>query len=646
MSAIAGICSLRGAPVRRDVLQGLSQALLPMGPDGERFFTTASLGMVFRPFHTDAQSRRTTQPLRGHDGLVVAFDGRIDNERELRAAMGVAGREAESGPGLVLEAYRRWELDAFARVIGDFALALWDADRQRLVLATDAMGRRPLYYLRTADQVMWASLCRPLLRAGGLEPRVDEGYVADYLANRASHDSPFQGIGLLPGGHLLLAGPDGVQLRRYWAPDPAAEIRYRTDAEYQEHFTALFREAVACRMRAEGAVVCELSGGVDSSTITCMADRLVREGAAAAPGMHTVSFVFDHAASSDERRYIAQVEARLGRTGIHISEDDAPLLQPLPEGLAPDTPGNRVLFLARQDQLIRRMREMGARVVLSGIGGDQMFWSQPVPGQPLADLLVQGRLVRMLRECSAWSRAAGGLPWLKTLWMGGVRPLLPRRALAALEPDARAGEWLHPEFVKRTGFRERMLPPADDAGFRLPSRATQWGFLRRTMRPFALERWSGEGYLDARYPYLDRRLVEFALAIPLEQALRPGESRSLVRRSLRGLVPPAVLERRTKTGPAEALNRALIREWPWLSALFREARVAELGFVKGDAFRAALHRARHGMASNQSQLLKTISLELWLRTLDDRPRSGDTPPPDGRHTIHHGGTYEGAVHHP
>jgi asparagine synthase (glutamine-hydrolysing) len=645
MSAIGGMYSMDGAPAERETLRELSRALRPMGPDGEEFFAAAGVGMVYRPFHTDAASRGEVQPVSAGDGLVLAFDGRIDNEGELRGLLGLAAEPGLRGPALMLAVFRRWGADGFARVIGDFALALWDGSRKRLVLATDGMGRRPLYYLHTPGRVYWASMCRPLLQAGGIAPEIDDGYVADYLANRVPSGSPFRGIGQVPGGHVLEAGAEGAEVRRYWAPDVNAEIRYRTDREYEEHFAELFREAVACRLKADGPVTCELSGGVDSSTIVCMADRLVREGAAETPGIRTASFVFDHSASSDERRYIRMIEEHLGRAGLHINEETGPLLQPLNPGLVPDTPSNRLLFMARQDHLNREMTAMGSRVVLSGIGGDQLFFSQPSPGQPLADLLVQGRVVEALRTCGAWSHAAGGLPYLKTLWMGGIRPLLPRRLDAALQPAWQMAEWLDPAFVRRTGFRERMLRRGDDVGFRLPSRAEQWGLLRRTMRMFALERWSGEGYLDARYPYLDRRIVQFALSVPLEQAVRPGESRSLVRRGQKGHGPPAVLERRTKSGPGEAMNRALIHEWPRLSQVLKDPRVVAHGFVDGDAFRTALTRARHGMTSNSSQLLKTLSLELWLRTLDTCSHSGSNAPPDERQPFRQGSNHAQADLH-
>jgi asparagine synthase (glutamine-hydrolysing) len=609
-----------------------------MGPDDEQFAYSASIGMSYRPFHTDRESRLTAQPIVTSDGYMLSFEGRLDNAGEMRRSLREHATADSRSVDLVIAAYRRWGIEAFARLIGDFALALWDAGDQCLFLCTDALGRRPLYYHVTPEYVFWSSRSRPLLDATGLHRELDEEYIADFLTNRPSARSPFTGIELVSGGHVLVANRAKAALKRYWSFDPGRRITYRSDEDYENHFTELFREAVACRMRAERPVFCELSGGVDSSSIVCVADRLSRSGEVETPGIHTVSFVFDGSATSDERPYIEAVEKHINRPGLHISEEQCPLLKPLPDLFAPDLPTPRLCFLAREDRLAREMQKLESRVLLSGIGGDQMFWSQPPDGLPLADLLVRGHMVELFRSCAEWSRLLRS-PFLKTLWVGACQPLLPRRWDALTRQGNPLPNWVNESFAKRTDLRKRALPVTDDLKFSLPSSSAQYGLILKSMRTYSLERCSSEGYVDARYPYLDRRLIEFALAIPLEQKLRPRESRSIVRRAFRGVLPEAVRQRRTKAGPGEAFSRALIREWSRLAPLLSDPRIAAHGFVDRDAFRTDLHRARHGLAENQVHLIKAISLEFWLRTLEDRPRKGDTVPPGWRRNLHHGGTH-------
>jgi len=253
-----------------------------------------------------------------------------------------------------------------------------------------------------------------------------------------------------------------------------------------------------------------------------------------------------------------------------------------------------------------------------------MFWSTPHPALPLADLIAQGQVVDLFRSCGEWSRALKW-PFVRTLTQGACWALLPRRWQALTRHEARLGEWLDARFAKRTDLPARMLGMVDDLGFRLPSTSIQYRLVRKTFRLHVVEWCSSEGWVDVRYPYLDRRVIEFALAIPLEQCVRPFETRSLVRRALRGILPEPVRTRKTKAGPSEAFCRALVREWGWVSTLLKDPRVAAHGFVDRAAFLRALDRARHGVVTSMVQLLRTVSLEIWLRTLEQSPLPAPSP---------------------
>ena len=631
MSALAGVYARRGAALPIQALARMSREMAWVGPDGEHTACTPPVAMTVRalqvlPGALDAKPHETA------DGSLVSFTGRIDNAPEVWRALGEPHRATPPGL-LALAAYRRWGVEGFGRLVGDFVLALWDARHGRMVLAVDAMGTVPLYYHLGTEHLLWASRCRPLLQAAGLGTELDDEFVANFLANLPSPGSPFRGVSQLLGAHALVVEGDRAELLRYWRPDATRQLRYATDAGYEEHFHEVFDGAVAARMQTAGPVWCELSGGVDSTTILFAAERLMREGKVLAPELRTVSYVFDGATSSDERPYIGMAEKQLGRAGLHISEEEYPILAPLPADYLPDLPSNQICYLARQDRLARAMADDGARVVLSGVGGDQLFWSEPPEALPLADLAAERRVGELLRQCAVWSKALGW-PFLKTLWVGGFFPLLPARWQAKLQRFNPMGEWVDAGFVERMGLDVRILGSRADVDFALPSSAFQYAMIQQTMRIYALERTHPGPYVEARYPYLDRRMVEFSLAIPLEQKVRPTESRSVVRRAFRDRIPERLRRRETKAGPTEAFQRAIIREWPRLSALFTDSRAAAYGYINGPAFVAAMSRVRHGVVVNPAQMHRTISLELWLRTLENGP---DTSPASGENTtsIHH-----------
>jgi asparagine synthase (glutamine-hydrolysing) len=637
MSAIAGIFGRTSTNLDLESLGRVAAGLESVGPDDNRSCCRGPVAMVHRPFFTRQQSPRQRQPLVVDDGTVISFDGRLDATAASRDS---GGQSEWDDASIVLAVYRTHGVRGFSDLIGDFAFSLWDPQAQQVVLCCDALARRPLYYALSNDRLIWSSRARPLAQSGMLNCEIDSNYIADFLGSWTPEGSPFTGIRAVPAGHALCVTRSTARTIRYWAPDPTATIRYKSDREYEDHFLELFKSAVACRLAADAPVWCELSGGVDSASIACCADETLRARGSARSSLRTLSYVYDDARTSDERRFITPIESQLQRGGLHLSERECPILTPLPTEFQPDVPSNGLCFLSRADRVAHEMAATGARVLLNGIGGDQLFWSEAPAGLELADLLASGRFVRLLQVChqlSVEKRTA----FLRMLWSVGVRPLLPRRIQAQTDFDHPLAPWFNRDFVRKTGLGERTLPMRDNLGFMLPTKRAQYGYVRQTMRPFAVEWCSSAGYVDLRYPYMDRRLVDFALALPLEQSVRPGETRSIVRRSLRGIVPDEVRLRTSKGGPNEAFHRALVAQWPWLTRIFAKPLVAEYGFVDYKPLREAMDQARHGRTRSPVQLIRTIALELWLRTLAQHSEAGKaaTAPSGRRHTIQ-GETYE------
>jgi len=263
------------------------------------------------------------------------------------------------------------------------------------------------------------------------------------------------------------------------------------------------------------------------------------------------------------------------------------------------------------------MRGVGARVLLTGHGGDEMLCSNPSPAPELGDLLVQRRLVSLRQSLRAWSKASKK-SYLTLLWRDGVMPLLPTKLQVFLKPVVKLPFWIDEWFITRMNLRARHLGTPDVFGFNLPSGRDQAvGFLS-VMRTVSKASYRARGGIEVSHPYLHRPLVEFLQAIPCEQRVRPGESRSLMRRTLRDLLPEKILKRQGKKGPGEALFRAVARQWPRLHPIFKDARVCANGYMDAAALQAALERARHGCETHSFAMIQTISLEFWLRYLERR----------------------------
>jgi len=618
MSALGGIYYFDNRPVDRGFLLSLGKRLRSHGPDGGSEVASGYVGVVYRAFHTNRESRLEKQPLVSPEGHILAWDGRLDNREEMISLLHHELTGDRTDVAIALAAYLKLGVDFLPRLIGDFALALWDPHTRTLLLARDAVGPRPLYYHANAERIIWSSELMPLLDLAGIELEVNDEYIAGYLTRGPEPElTPYKDIYALRPGHAVIVQDGRLRAQRFWGLGPNCEIRYKTDGEYEEHFRHLFREAVRCRLRVEGPVWGSLSGGLDSSAIVCMADEIIEAGEAQASRLETVSFVYDVATSSDERKFIQAVEEKRGRVGYYLWDEDHPTLASFPNDSRLSFPDFQDCFVDRLNAMCEAMRADGARVLLTGHGGDEMLCSNPSPAPELGDLLVQRRFRCLHRSLKIWS-ATSKKPYLALLWRDGIVPLLPTNLQALFKPVVKLPSWFDERFIARMKLHERHLGIPDVFGFELPSGRDQAiGFLS-VMRAIAKASYRARGGIEVSHPYLHRPLVEYLQAIPFEQRVRPGESRSLMRRALRDLLPEKILQRQGKKGPEEALFRAVAREWPRLQPIFKNARVCAAGYIDAAALHAALDRARHGCETLSFAVIQTISLEFWLRALERR----------------------------
>lgn len=617
MSALAGILNSNGAPVDSTVLDEFERRLATLGPDGGSHIKTTTVGMVFRAHHTDRESRLERQPLVSTAGHLLAWDGRLDNRAELISQLRECVDRSSTDVDIVMKSYLRWGTNFLAHLIGDFAFSLWEPSTRTLLLARDAFGTRPLYYHANPDGISWSSDLGSLLDLAAVPIEVDREYVASYLNSAPDLErTAYRHINAVRPGFGLIARNGHIEQREFWRPDVKREIRYPSDSDYEEQFLELFRDAVRCRLRSDRPVWAELSGGLDSSSIVCMADQIIASGNAQASRLETVSYVYDNSPASDERRFIAQIEAQRGRAGHHFHEDESVGRFFNLNFAAIHRPNPIYRFTARHDWVRMRMQQTGSRVLLSGIAGDNLLWSGAEVSPELADLLVQLKLPSLHRRVRLWSRATRD-SYAGTLWRRAVLPALPTR-FTSQSPTSKL---IDRSFAKQMEFAERSTHESDAWGFKLPSAQAQARMLRSAIRAVASCYYRDRVPTDYRFPFLHRPLVEFLLAIPVDQKLRPRENRSLHRRALRQLLPPAILTRQSKRWSTEALCRTLANHWREVERLFKQPRVCEYGFVDARAFGEAAKRIQHGLQNVNGGLLGVLSVELWLRSLESRKSS-------------------------
>ena len=557
------------------------------------------------------------------DGLhtstkTITFDGRLDNREELQSRLGGSFPPDATDAALALAAYEKWGIDGLAHLVGDWSLAIRDGARKTVVLASDFAGVRPFYYYSDRNRVVWSTGLQSLV--DGLDGAdIDEDYAAGFLVNGAcANRTLYRGIHSPPPGHAVSISADSTKIQQFWKLPIGETIRYRQPSEYEEQLRALFADAVRCRLRSPGPVLAELSGGLDSSSIVCMAHQLVQNGSV--ENRRIVTLSLEHEGSIDTPFYTA-VEKFCGFESIHVDVADHPFLTEAPAGSA--TPGMGQRLHAHNAEIARRI---GAETYLTGKLGDLVMGNLWDNSDQVAGLLRRGRAAEALRQSLAWSKLLRVPIWwvLGKAILSNLPPtLVPSAALPLTDGSNRpraADDSVVPELRKRIehatsgtwfGHAWKQAPPEHRTYFR---GLLEILALRRLQPPEALE------HLLYTHPYAHRPLVVFLSSIPAEIVCGPGEPRRLMRRAFQSILPPELHKRRSKDSFGGVYLDALR---PLARMLLQETRpleVIERGWVEPKSLKKRLELVLHSLDCNESQLCNIVLLELWLRGRNERPR--------------------------
>jgi asparagine synthase (glutamine-hydrolysing) len=632
MNAILGIWNKNGQPVDPTLVERAMGVLAHRGPDRRAIWIDGAVSLS-RSTQSDGSADEGNRMLARctATGLTLAFDGRIDNREALLGVLIDGGRRVQrpvSDEELVLKAYRRWGEGFAERLFGDFALAIWDSTRRRMICARDAMGVRPFYFYEANGCFAFASEIKALLKLPTAPRKLNEARVADHLAGVYEDWSAtfFEGIQRLPPSTLMTVTPTECEQRCYWNPDTANELHLRSDDEYAEAFRDLFAEAVRCRLRGSDPIGSMLSGGLDSSSIACMArDQL--KGAGRGP-LHTFSAIFpslpqEDLRKIDEREWIDAVVESGGIEAHRLRADRCSPWEDLDSIMAHEDEPFFGPNLYMHWGLHRLAKQHGVRILLDGIDGD----STVSHGfEFLADLARRGRWGRMTREARALARRYnGGSSTWKIVWQCGLKPLAPTAAADLwkrahgrdIGVDA-AGAMVEPAFGRRIGLRERWMQLHRDEN-RGSFREQHLRSLRSVVMMDVLEltdRSAAAWGIEPRFPFFDRRLIEFCLSLPFEQKLGQGWTRLVMRRAMKGVLPEKVRWRVMKSNLSPNFLRMLkTRDLPAMNLNGNTRKWKIWEYVNRSVFDAALERSKTGepLRHEDAYLIhKAMIFNRWL----------------------------------
>jgi asparagine synthase (glutamine-hydrolysing) len=619
MCGIAGILREPGQRVDPADLRSLAGALAHRGPDAEGFHADGNLGLAHRRLSILDLTPAGHQPMCNEDGSVwVVYNGQLFDFAPLRDRLEGRGHvfRSRTDTEVLVHLYEEKGCDLLAEVDGMFAFALWDARRRRLLLARDRLGIKPLVYAEGPGGLVFASELRALLALPWMRRDLDELGIVRYLyqASVPGEASVLRGIRKLPPAHRLIAEDGRTRIERYWAlpEDPADGGSFDEAAAQLE---ARLASAVRSHLVADVPVGAFLSGGLDSTAVTRAAARL------AGPALQTFSARFADA-RADEGPHAAEVAAALG-TVHHELALGPELFASLPEVIeAADEPFAVASALALH-RLARFARER-VKVVLTGDGADELLAGYPWRHEPeIGRGSRPGSLLRALGLTAARSlrgSRAGGPSLAAQLASRGLRLLrrpderyaevvdifTPEEMEALVEPAAAD---LAREAWRTNPVRVRYAAGGGDE----VNRRLRADFATTLVDEMLtkVDRMTMAAGLEARVPFLDRGLVEWAFRLPGRHKVR-GPGKRVLRRALAPSFPRAAA--RPKHGFDVPLG-------PWLRGPLRALLLDTLspdavrarGLLRERAVARIVDAHLRGRGDHSRKLFALMALEMWLR---------------------------------
>ncbi len=630
MCGICGIWEYGSSEGRIDLslVERMRDTMTHRGPDdaGAKVFDETRLGLGFRRLSIIDLSPAGNQPMRGCEARRVwlVFNGEIYNHARLREGLEQRGHAYHSltDSETILHLYEERGLDFVNELEGDYAIALWDAEREQLVLARDCLGVKPLYFCHQNGRFIFASEIKAILQHPAVTPEPNEESLYHYLTflTTPAPSTLFSGIQKLPAGHMLVVNRDGSTiLKQYWDALPPPATNKLSEAEHSDEILRLLRDSIRKRMMSDVPFGVFLSGGVDSSANVALMSELMSQPVRT----YTVGFSdteelneLDSARAVSKRFATNHHEVIIGQKEMHqflpelVYHQDEPLADPV------CVPLYYVSKLARENGTIVVQVGEGADEIFAGydwfrkyVRINNQFWqhAQKLPASLRQSLTS---LAKPLMETAFNKRTAIEL----VRRLGAGEPLFWGGAIVFDEDFKRRLLSRKPDLSSYDAVREHLEHIAKvrpDSDF-----ASRMSYLELKLRLpelllMRVDKMTMATSVEARVPFLDHALVEYAMSIPTHLKIKGTSGKHILKRALESVLPPDLLYR-----PKRGFG-APIREWfrgtsgemlgeLIMNSSIRRRELFDYGFVE-----KLLEEHRRGARDWSFHLWALLNVSLW-----------------------------------
>lgn len=601
MCGIAGHHTFNGQP-DTGLVARMSARLAHRGPDGEGYYADDHVALAHRRLAIIDLSPDGTQPMADEEQtLWIVYNGEIYNYIELREELRERGHifRTKTDTEVILLAYKEWGHDCLSHFNGMWAFALWDTKRKELFCARDRFGIKPFYYTIVPEGFLFASEIKALLEHPGVGTAPNDLLVLTFLASGVSdhtRETMFRDIRQIPPSHYLIIGKEGMKEPvRYW--DVVVNSSYSSgepDMVAAQRFLDHLVRSVGLRLRSDVPVGTCLSGGIDSSTIVMLINRMIRNEAPQSVGARqkTFSIIFPGTPFTEET-YIRTLTGESGVDAYTHTPDPASLWNDIRELVyIQDEPFGSLSIYAQYE--VMRLASRHVKVVLDGQGADELL-----SGYLAYQASYLRGLFRRGQFRSFFSELAGTLQHHREFFMRAAGQSRVRKKRQSLLSNR------HETVSRYAGPLDHVLREE----------------LLRTNLPEMLhweDRNSMAFSIEARVPFLDYLLVEYTSSLPLNQKIRGGITKYILRKAIRGIVPDSIRCRMDKMGfvtPEGVWMKGILA--PFVQDLLYSGSFASRIYWDAGAVQRQYAEFLGGHVPYSPEFWRIVCTELWLREVFD-----------------------------
>lgn len=616
MSAITGIFMRNGKNVDPELMKKMNDKLSHRGPDGSDIWCEGPIGLGHQMLWTTPESLHEQLPYE-ENGLIITADARIDNRDELSKELDIKDEENVSDSYFILKSYEKWGEECPDKLLGDFAFAIWDKAQEKLFCARDHMGVKPFYYYLDDDMFVFGTEIKALFCVEGVPYKLNERKVAIYLMKDTSDKEItfYKDILSLASANLLILTSQNIHMGKYWKLDPELCIKMDSENEYVNAFLEIFTESVKCRSRSYFPIGAELSGGLDSSSIVCMLKKIINKNTNLET-INTFSRVFDETPECDERHYTKNIVNYSEIKHHPINVDNISPLDNIEMVLWHQDQPFSTPHMTKQIRSYQEMNKKNIRILLSGQGGDEIV---SIGKNYLKELFVTFQWKKLIKEMKGHSKNYNKQIY-NLLLEKVIFPSVPYK----FRKKMRVFIGKDVDSILNPGFLEKLMINDNNYDLdrlnKITSKEYHYHSLNSAYAENTLEvidRNVASFDIEARYPFYDKRLVEFCYALPTEMKLKFGWGKYILRLAMENILPVEIQWRNSKTdlSPSYEKNFLLFEKDTLKRLIYNENQLIS-DYINLEKFKDILNKRASEGEQDLFDVWLVVLLDLWLKYAD------------------------------